>query len=65
MKSRLAGSAGLQAGCRGGLWPALIAAGVDAARTAGLEASATHFDGATSAWALTRGIDWEDLQKTG
>jgi hypothetical protein len=36
------GSAGLQAGCRGGLWPAhKPAAGVDAARTAGLEASAT------------------------
>jgi hypothetical protein len=40
-------SAGLQAGCGGGLRPAHeCAAGVDAASTAGLETSATFFDGA-------------------
>ena len=41
-RARRSGSAGLQASSRGGLWPAhKHAAGVDAARTAGLEASAT------------------------
>jgi hypothetical protein len=48
-------SAGLQAGCGGGIRPAHeCAAGVDAASTAGLETSATFFDGARKTQSMRR-----------